>query len=274
MKLEDEKITIRNNYTMWREIETINNQYVNYNFNAIKEEPIKYEKRTSKAKYGRSLFAGRLVLFSSFDFNAFLSGKIFEEMMVYTPLVNRYNDIFVIFGEYKMKVLKVFEEKRLYNDISTAPCDNRNWFAKNFGTTTVNRFKELKKYEEDLLNERTFNPQFPHVILNLKTTTQHNNYDRDAKYEFKDILDCYQMALEREGKIRFVQQQRTIISDDKRYDIMKRDGFRCCICGATAADGFRLEVDHIMPVSKGGKSTNDNLQTLCERCNKGKRDKI
>ncbi|MBU1144225.1 MAG: HNH endonuclease [Firmicutes bacterium] len=274
MQFEDAKIIIRNNIAMWREIETINNQYNKYNFDTIKAEPIKYEKRTSKAKYGKSMFGGKLVLFSSFDYKTFLSGKIFEEMTVYTPLINKYNDIFVIFSEYEKKVLKVFEAKRLYKDISTAPCDNRNWFAKNLGMTTENRFRELKRYEEELLNARTFSPQFPYVILRLMATVLYDNYSRDVKYEFKDILECYQMALEKEGKMTFIQQQRAVLSDDKRYNIMKRDGFRCCICGATATDGFRLEVDHIMPVSKGGKSTDDNLQTLCERCNKGKRDKV
>ncbi|MCF7930479.1 MAG: HNH endonuclease [Acholeplasmataceae bacterium] len=273
MQFEDAKITIRNNNAMWREIETINSQYNNYNFDDIKAEPIKYEKRTSKAKYGRSSCGGALVWPGSFDFKAFLSGKIYEEMIVYTELINKYIDIFIIFNEYKKKVLKVFETRRLYKDISTAPSDNRNWFAKNLSTTTENRFKELKKYEEELLNARTFSPQFPYVILHLMATVLYDNYDRDDKYEFNDILECYQMALEKEGKMTFIQQQRAIISDDKRYDIMKRDGFKCCICGAKATDGVRLEVDHIMPVSKGGKSTDANLQTLCERCNKGKRDK-
>ena len=64
------------------------------------------------------------------------------------------------------------------------------------------------------------------------------------------------------------------MSDDIRWNVMKRDNFRCCVCGATAKDGVKLEVDHIIPVSKGGKTTMDNLQTLCERCNRGKRDKI
>ncbi|MBE5740897.1 MAG: HNH endonuclease [Clostridiales bacterium] len=72
----------------------------------------------------------------------------------------------------------------------------------------------------------------------------------------------------------FVQEQRRMVTDDMRYNVLKRDGFRCCICGATAKDGVKLEVDHIIPVSKGGKSTMNNLQTLCERCNRGKRDKL
>ena len=54
----------------------------------------------------------------------------------------------------------------------------------------------------------------------------------------------------------------------------ERDLFTCQICGSSAKDGVRLEVDHIVPVSKGGKTEMSNLQTLCERCNRGKRDKV
>lgn len=71
-----------------------------------------------------------------------------------------------------------------------------------------------------------------------------------------------------------VAEQRRLMTDSLRYDILVRDGFRCCICGASAADGVKLHVDHILPVSKGGKTERSNLRTLCERCNLGKRDKI
>ena len=72
----------------------------------------------------------------------------------------------------------------------------------------------------------------------------------------------------------FIAQQRRLMSDSLRYDVMRRDGFRCQICGATQKDGVKLHVDHIFPVSKGGKTEMSNLRTLCERCNMGKRDKI
>ncbi|WP_423219633.1 HNH endonuclease [Bifidobacterium animalis] len=51
---------------------------------------------------------------------------------------------------------------------------------------------------------------------------------------------------------------------------MKRDHYRCRLCGKTADQGARLEVDHITPVSKGGKSVLDNLWTLCFECSRGK----
>ena len=58
----------------------------------------------------------------------------------------------------------------------------------------------------------------------------------------------------------------------QRFSIFKRDGYRCQICGASPSngDGVRLEVDHKVPVARGGSGCNDNLWTLCFDCNRGK----
>lgn len=57
-----------------------------------------------------------------------------------------------------------------------------------------------------------------------------------------------------------------------RFLVMQRDKFKCCICGASPAKdpNVELQIDHIVPWSKGGKTTIDNLQTLCHSCNLGK----
>lgn len=72
---------------------------------------------------------------------------------------------------------------------------------------------------------------------------------------------------------RFIAEERRKMTSSLRYDVLRRDGFRCQLCGATASDGVLLHVDHIVPVSKGGKTEMSNLRTLCERCNLGKSDK-
>jgi hypothetical protein len=61
-----------------------------------------------------------------------------------------------------------------------------------------------------------------------------------------------------------------------RFQIMKRDRFTCCTCGASPAKdpAVELHVDHIIPWAKGGETTTDNLQTLCAVCNMGKRDSV
>lgn len=71
-------------------------------------------------------------------------------------------------------------------------------------------------------------------------------------------------------KHEFEKQQRDKMSPSLRYSILKRDNYRCRICGRSAVDGVQLEVDHIIPVSKGGESIESNLQTLCQECNRGK----
>lgn len=64
------------------------------------------------------------------------------------------------------------------------------------------------------------------------------------------------------------------ISDKLRYQVLKRDNFKCCLCGASPAKdpSIELHIDHIIPYSKSGETTIDNLQTLCSKCNLGKSD--
>lgn len=54
-----------------------------------------------------------------------------------------------------------------------------------------------------------------------------------------------------------------------RLKVLEAGGRRCAICGATHKDRM-LDVDHIIPRSKGGPSTFDNLQVLCSKCNRAK----
>ena len=57
-----------------------------------------------------------------------------------------------------------------------------------------------------------------------------------------------------------------------RFLVMQRDNFKCRLCGASPANNpeIVLQIDHIVPWSKGGKTTIENLQTLCSNCNLGK----
>lgn len=55
-----------------------------------------------------------------------------------------------------------------------------------------------------------------------------------------------------------------------RFEVFRRDDYCCQICGATAQDGVKLEVDHKTPVAKGGTDELSNLWTLCFPCNRGK----
>jgi hypothetical protein len=63
--------------------------------------------------------------------------------------------------------------------------------------------------------------------------------------------------------------ERKAISKKTRFEVFKRDSFKCQYCGRSAPDVI-LNVDHILPVSRGGKNVIMNLITACFACNNGK----
>ena len=60
------------------------------------------------------------------------------------------------------------------------------------------------------------------------------------------------------------------LSKKIRFEVFKRDSFKCQYCGKSAPDVV-LHADHIHPVSKGGDNDIMNLVTACENCNQGKK---
>jgi len=65
-----------------------------------------------------------------------------------------------------------------------------------------------------------------------------------------------------------LKKQRKTIQSKLRYKILKRDNFKCLLCGSTANECIRLEVDHVDDDATNNDES--NLQTLCDRCNSGK----
>lgn len=59
------------------------------------------------------------------------------------------------------------------------------------------------------------------------------------------------------------------LSKKKRWKILSRDHFTCRYCGRSAPD-VKLHIDHVLPVSKGGTDSVDNLVVACCDCNLGK----
>lgn len=69
-----------------------------------------------------------------------------------------------------------------------------------------------------------------------------------------------------------MRRKREKIPPKLRRAVFMRDGFRCQECGAFPGEhkDVFLEVDHVVPVAKGGTNHINNLQTLCSVCNIGK----
>lgn len=72
------------------------------------------------------------------------------------------------------------------------------------------------------------------------------------------------------ARLAYQSNDRVSIPSKVKQIVMTRDGGACVACGS---DG-NLQYDHIIPVSRGGNSTADNLQILCSQCNQRKFNKI
>ncbi|MBU0458593.1 HNH endonuclease [Patescibacteria group bacterium] len=93
------------------------------------------------------------------------------------------------------------------------------------------------------------------------------------------IKACEEFIKYKKGDVEFIkmaQSESTArsrnINNKKRLKILKRDNYKCIICGRSPAThaGIFLHIDHIQPFSKGGSNEIDNLRTLCHKCNLGK----
>jgi hypothetical protein len=64
-----------------------------------------------------------------------------------------------------------------------------------------------------------------------------------------------------------VKRELEDFSPAQKLAIMKRDNFRCVVCGRGIADGVEIQVDHIKPKDQGGKAEIINGETLCAQHN-------
>ena len=92
-----------------------------------------------------------------------------------------------------------------------------------------------------------------------------------------DNLDKFVNYLNELVKFRkSIQGQRALMTSKLRENIKIRDNHTCQICSLSIEDekNLLLEIDHIIPLSKGGITSENNLQTLCWKCNRSKGSKI
>src|SRR5262245_652549 len=61
------------------------------------------------------------------------------------------------------------------------------------------------------------------------------------------------------------------VPDSLRYQVLRASGGKCALCGISR-DERPIDVDHIIPRSRGGKTILENLQALCSKCNRSKRN--
>ena len=136
----------------------------------------------------------------------------------------------------------------------------------------------------DLLNDVRFRQlsdvRKAHLLCLLLLAARMDNFLPNHRLQLErligatEILDLSELAefieiaaLERPG---YEDRGPIRIPDSVRAAVIVRDGGRCRSCHSAV----NLQIDHIIPRSKGGTSEESNLQTLCRRCNRRKWKKL
>lgn len=143
------------------------------------------------------------------------------------------------------------------------------------------KYSKYLKYQNIIYDEFMIKKKYEFKVVvyvnyrSPKGNVQKRIYKCYDTRDFPEMISKY-FELKKNKRIYEINSriERAKMSSSLRYEVLKRDQYRCCICGSTAKDGVKLEVDHIIPVSKGGRTVMDNLQVLCERCNRGKSNKM
>lgn len=164
------------------------------------------------------------------------------------------------YTQYIKEVTEITDFRRFQNPIGKLKSDKlieieRNLFHKNTYGKPVTQFCVKVLLCCSTINGRIYrkktNEFTPEDIFSFDKRLSNRN---GKFYNDKGIWDA------------LCRVERGKVSNKLRFYIYKRDGYRCKKCGVHDRYAV-LEVDHIIPIAKGGKSTVDNLQTLCHKCN-------
>lgn len=174
---------------------------------------------------------------------------------------------------------------RIYYEKTKENINLYNVYKKEFNDYLENNFKEdaeekaaiyFNKVEKFICKRKFINHRIDFgakIVVKYVSPQGRNSYTKSVLASFINIhsdVDYFKKAKNRrEYYKRSAFIERSKMSKALRYQVLKRDHFRCQACGASGKD-VELHVDHIIPVSKGGKTELSNLQTLCRDCNLGK----
>lgn len=135
------------------------------------------------------------------------------------------------------------------------------------------RFVERELLQRQRLVKPVIDLEF-FILMTYTSPKGRNHYEKKIRYYAKDFLQQIkrsQQYLELVSTQEYLRaKERSKMTASMRFNILKRDDYRCQICGASQKDGAKLHIDHIVPVANGGKTIESNLHVLCDRCNLGK----
>lgn len=208
----------------------------------------------------------------SYDNNDFYPGISCFDYLIYKLNYEQKQIISTLDNTYSNRLLNVRYEHELKEKIVLEKYDADP------GNLNLER---LNKIEKDLVDEAKQKPTLALSITVILRRTDINGSFKESKrqtFNEKEIENAINRIQNKRGTYfadegvwqSICRVERGKVSNRMRFALLQRDHERCRMCGSRRD----LEIDHIIPIAKGGKSTYDNLQVLCHRCNVKKGSKI
>ena len=140
----------------------------------------------------------------------------------------------------------------------------------------------LNNYRDRVINELGFENislsslYFPVYSFQYISAGGNSSSKFDLKFDIEQIERFIKYLANLIEFKNSIAGQRALMTSKLREKIKARDNYTCQICNLSLEDerNLLLEIDHIIPLSKGGVTCESNLQTLCWRCNRTKGSKI
>lgn len=175
------------------------------------------------------------------------------------------------------QINKINANKKLYSDYLSEVKNILQFGQFQSPTGNLNLVKLVKK-EKLLIKKQIYNAPVTQFTLSVTLYCSKINgqvYSRKSEiFSAREVLTLIKRINRKDGNFytdreiweAICRVERGKVSNKLRFLIYDRDGHRCRRCGISERFA-QLEIDHIIPISKGGKTTYDNLQTLCHKCN-------
>ncbi len=182
------------------------------------------------------------------------------------------------YEDYIQKLKVLLEEMQTLKEAKT--------IINNYKKDYDQYIKEVPRYildnDEDGFYSRLGMEIIDEAILNFEYRFEYTSYGGLAQRSFsvpmseENIIEIINKLKSKLSMKAQTKEQRALMTTKLRTHIKERDKYTCCQCGNSTMKepNLLLEVDHIIPIAKGGLTKEDNLQTLCWKCNRSKGAKL
>lgn len=199
-----------------------------------------------------------------FVYNFDVSGKR-------TPQIDDLLDRFLISGGFK----NVQNHQKKIEQWRQESCQQiEHCLMKKYRRQQYLRALDDKAFVFHFMRSQTRYRQQNYVKSSYKVNVIINSFKYDYEYIQHRYNDLARIGFECTLREYHSKNQRKLATRELREKIMIRDNYTCQICGKHMPDEVGLQIDHIIPIAKGGKTVASNLRVLCSKCNSSKSDKI